>query len=453
MPDRPNLVYVFADQWRADATGYAGDPNVKTPHLDRLAGESINFNTHVANCPVCTPARACLITGQYPLTHGLFVNDVRLPDNGHSIAHELNRAGYDTGWIGKWHLNGHGRSAPVAPEHRQGFAFWRGRECCHDYHHDYWFDDEGTRHDWPGYDADAQTADAIDFINERAGGGTPFALFLSWGPPHNNYFTAPDAFRAMYDPADIVLRDNVPADRAEQARKELAGYYAHCSALDACVGRLLQCLDDADAAADTLFVFASDHGDCLHSHNVQRKQWPFDESVRVPFLLRWPRKFHRKPSTITAPFGTVDIMPTLLSLMDVPIPDTVEGRDFAPFLRGKANPPQREALIACYWPFGECQGRPRVPRHPHRPPHLRPHPRRPVAAVRQRRRPAADRQPRRPPRTRGSATRPRTTPAAPAQGTGRRVPRRRGVSATLRLRGHERPAPARAVCELTRRPA
>jgi len=158
----------------------------------------------------------------------------------------------------------------------------------------------------------------------------------------------------MYDPADIVLRDNVPADRAEQARKELAGYYAHCSALDACVGRLLQCLDDADAAADTLFVFASDHGDCLHSHNVQRKQWPFDESVRVPFLLRWPRKFHRKPSTITAPFGTVDIMPTLLSLMDVPIPDTVEGRDFAPFLRGKANPPQREALIACYWPFGEC---------------------------------------------------------------------------------------------------
>ena len=120
MPRKPNVVFVFADQMRAQATGYAGDPNVRTPYLDRLAGQSLNLTNAVASAPVCTPYRACLLSGQYPLTHGFFLNDLCLPDNGHSLGQELRRGGYDTGRIGKWHLDGHGRRAPIPDNQATG---------------------------------------------------------------------------------------------------------------------------------------------------------------------------------------------------------------------------------------------------------------------------------------------------------------------------------------------
>ena len=102
---KPNLVYVFADQWRAQAFGYAGDPNAVTPNLDRLAGQSVNFTHAVSGCPVCSPYRASLLTGQYWLTHGIFLNDVPLRDDAMSFAEALHGAGYDTAYIGKWHLD------------------------------------------------------------------------------------------------------------------------------------------------------------------------------------------------------------------------------------------------------------------------------------------------------------------------------------------------------------
>ncbi|MCP4640325.1 MAG: sulfatase-like hydrolase/transferase, partial [bacterium] len=101
---RPNVVFVFADQWRAQATGYAGDPNAITPNLDKLAEESLNFTNAVSGCPVCTPYRGSLLTGQYWLTHGAFMNDVCLRDEAISIAEAYKEAGYDTAYIGKWHL-------------------------------------------------------------------------------------------------------------------------------------------------------------------------------------------------------------------------------------------------------------------------------------------------------------------------------------------------------------
>jgi arylsulfatase A-like enzyme len=111
-PDnRPNLVFVFADQMRAQASSYAGDPNLQTPNLDRLAGESLQFAAAVSNCPVCCPYRASLMTGQYPLTHGIFLNDLHLADDSVTIGKVFSRAGYQTAYIGKWHLNGRGRSA------------------------------------------------------------------------------------------------------------------------------------------------------------------------------------------------------------------------------------------------------------------------------------------------------------------------------------------------------
>ena len=352
METPPNMVFVFADQWRAQATGYAGDPNVQTPNLDALATQSVNFTAAVANCPVCSPYRASLITGQYPLTHGVFVNDVHLGHHVPSIADAFAGAGYDTAYVGKWHLDGRGRLAFIPPGDRQGFQFWRAMECTHQYNESYYYGDDDTTLKWDGYDAEAQTRCAAQYVREHDR-ARPFFLVLSWGPPHNPYQTAPERFRALYEPDAITLRPNVPESDAAKAREDLAGYYAHCSALDACLGELLAALDECSIAENTIFVFTSDHGDMHGSHGGWRKQWPYDESIRVPFLMRWPAQLGREAREIAEPFGVVDIMPTLLGLCGIDVPPSVEGSDFAPFLRGEADAPQDAALIACYHPFSE----------------------------------------------------------------------------------------------------
>src|SRR5437764_6222260 len=130
---RPNVIFILADQWRAQAFGYAGDPNVRTPHLDALERESLRFVNAVSNVPVCTPTRASILTGQRALTHGLFMNDAPLNPEAVTIAKVLGKAGYDTGYIGKWHVDGHGRSAYIPPQRRQGFEYWKVLECTHDY--------------------------------------------------------------------------------------------------------------------------------------------------------------------------------------------------------------------------------------------------------------------------------------------------------------------------------
>ncbi len=352
METPPNMVFVFADQWRAQATGYAGDRNVQTPNLDALAAQSVNFSTAVANCPVCSPYRASLMTGQYPLTHGVFVNDVHLGHDVPSIADAYKGAGYDTAYIGKWHLDGRGRLAFIPPGDRQGFDFWRAMECTHQYNESFYYADTDAMLRWDGYDAEAQTRCAAQYVREHDR-AKPFFLVLSWGPPHNPYQTAPKRFRALYEPDAITLRPNVPESDAAKAREDLAGYYAHCSALDACLGELLAALDECSIAENTIFVFTSDHGDMHGSHGGWRKQWPYDESIRVPFLMRWPARLGRARREIAAPFGVVDIMPTLLGLCGIDVPPSVEGTDFAPCLRGEADAPQDAALIACYHPFSE----------------------------------------------------------------------------------------------------
>jgi arylsulfatase A-like enzyme len=363
MSNFPNIVFVFSDQHRAQATGYAGDPNVRTQAMDRLAQESLNF-THAVSCaPVCSPYRASLLTGQYPLTHGVFVNDVCLGNQAVSMAEAFSTAGYDTAYIGKWHLDGHGRSRYIPPERRQGFDTWQVLECTHDYNHSsYYAGDDPTPRYWEGYDAEAQTRAAQAYIRQH-GKEKPFLLVLSWGPPHNPYDTAPQRFREWYDPAQIVFRPNVILDRPDPPfrrhilppAEELAGYYAHISALDACLGELLETLEASGLAEDTIFVYTSDHGDMLWSHGAWRKQWPYDESIRVPLLLRYPRGFGRAGAAHEARLNSPDILPSLLGLCGLPVPETVEGLDFSPYLRGESTAPAEAALIACYQPFSELQ--------------------------------------------------------------------------------------------------
>ncbi len=349
---KPNLVFVFADQWRAQATGYAGNKDVKTPNLDKLAQQSINFCNAVSSCPVCSPYRASLITGQYPLTHGVFLNDLLLSDRAVSVAQAYKRAGYETAYIGKWHLYGNRRGAFIPREYRQGFEFWKALGCTHNYNNSYYFADENIRLKWQGYDSIAQTREAQKYIREHAG-DKPFILFLSWGPPHAPYHTAPQKYRDMFDPAQLSLRPNVPREWHEQTRKNLAGYYAHIAALDDCIGELLETIRRVGIEKDTIFVFTSDHGDMLGSRGQMKKQRPWDESIRVPFLLRYPAVTGGKGRTIEMPINAPDIMPTLLGLSGIEIPDTVEGTDFSDIVRGKTEPDDNAALISCPSPFGQ----------------------------------------------------------------------------------------------------
>jgi len=241
---RPNVLFVIADQWRAQAFGFAGDPNVRTPHLDRFERQCVNFIQAVAGMPVCSPTRASLLTGQRPQTHGLFLNDVPLSTNAVTLPKELKSAGYETGCIGKWHIDGHGsRSAFIPRDRRQGFDYWKVLECTHAYNNSPYYADEPEKLLWEGYDAIAQTRDAQAYLRDRAKSGRPFLLWLAWGPPHNPYETAPAKYCAMYSPEKIKLHPNVPESARAQARQELAGYYAHCTALDDCFGDLLRTLD------------------------------------------------------------------------------------------------------------------------------------------------------------------------------------------------------------------
>ena len=354
---KPNIVVVLADQWRPQAFGFAGDPNVKTPNFDRLAGESVRFVNAVAGMPVCSPTRASLLTGQRPLTHGVFLNDVPLNSDATTLPKVLKAAGYDTGAIGKWHIDGHGRSAFIPRERRQGFDYWKVLECTHNYTNSIFYGDTSEKLHWSGYDALDQTRDACEFVRARAKSDKPFLLWLAWGPPHDPYFTAPAKYRALYKPETLTLRPNVPANLEAQARKNLAGYYAHCSALDDAMGELLATLREAGLAENTILLFSADHGDMLGSQGLWKKQKPFDESARVPMLIRWPAGLGKDARQLAAPINSEDVMPTLLGLADVPAPASVEGLDFSAHLRSGSAPGDGATVLTCVAPFGEFERR------------------------------------------------------------------------------------------------
>ncbi|MFT4155040.1 sulfatase [Parafilimonas sp.] len=354
--DVPNILIILTDQWRYQAAGYAGDPNVRTPHLDQLAAGSANFKNAVSGLPVCTPNKASLLTGQRPLTNGVFMNDVLLDTNAVTLAKVLAKNNYQTAFIGKWHLDGQYRLSYTPPgNRRQGFQYWKAVNCDHDYNHSLYYDNNDTsRHYWQGYDVIAETQDAKKYIHEHANGQKPFFLMLSLGAPHNPYNTAPEKYRRMYDSSKLVLLPNVPDNMRLKAGSALAGYYAHISAIDEMVGELLAELKQSNILDNTIILFTSDHGDLLGSHGYFRKQQPYNESIKVPMLFY----YHGTDSIISgryaSMFNTEDIMPTLLGVAGIKIPSSVEGTSFSGYMQGRFDQPKDTvALITCVQPFGE----------------------------------------------------------------------------------------------------
>jgi arylsulfatase A-like enzyme len=337
---KPNLIFVFGDQHRQCDVGCAGNPQVQTPAMDQLAQEGMFFPNTFTNVPICVPARGCLMTGKYPLNHKAVSNDLPLPLSETGVAEVFKDAGYATGYIGKWHLGGMPRDKFITPEMRFGFDHWVGWNCHHNYFNAPYHDSDGNHKQIEGYEPDFQTDQAIQYCREHV--DEPFCLYMSWGPPHNPYEHVPERYKEMYPPEEIQLRPNAVDTPA--TRKDLSGYYAHITALDENLGRLMTALDELGIADDTILVYTSDHGDMLGSHGHVRKERPWEESSRIPFMIRWPQRI---PAGVTRDtlLGLVDFMPSMLSLCDLPIPDGVEGIDLSEAMFGKTiDEPQSVCL-------------------------------------------------------------------------------------------------------------
>jgi arylsulfatase A-like enzyme len=361
----PNLLFVFADQMRGMDMGCSGNPDVRTPTMDRLAADGMRLTHCYATSPVCGPNRAILLTGTYPTTNRVPGNDLPLPTDLPTLGTIARENGYWTGYIGKWHLDGMPRSKFTPPGPRRGgFDFWAAYNCTHDYFHPRYYRDSPEVIETEGYEPEVQTDLALEFLCDHAG-REPFCLVLSWGPPHDPYDQVPACYRAMYDPAAIRLRPNVqpgitnPLAAGKECRRTIAHYYAAITALDDQLARLLERVDSLGLAERTVVVFTSDHGDMLWSHAWMKKQSPYEESVNVPFLIRWPGVIPRGlvSGTLT---GTVDILPTLAGLMSWRCPP-LEGRDLSAALRGEARASEPDSLFLAHYLAGDEAARQQMP--------------------------------------------------------------------------------------------
>lgn len=374
---RPNLLFVFPDQMRRHAMGFMNQDPVSTPALDRLASEGRVLDHAISNTPICSPFRAMLMTGKWPHSTGVVINCYARPDGWEETERErncslrrserclsdlLHDAGYATGYIGKWHLvkpkkpyvdptdyDGYIWDAYPPPQDRHSFDFWYGYGCHGNHlHPHYWTadlpKDQPIQVDqWaPEHEADL----AIEYIRNSGGkyrdAGKPFALFVSHHPPHNPYNAVPDKYLDGYRDRpleELLSRGNVDLSLDEgptaHAKRAVRGYFAMVTGVDEQLGRMLACLKEEGLEDDTIVVFTADHGDMMGSHNRMAKSVWYEESVGIPFIIRWPHKI--LPGRDDLLLSVPDYMPTLLGLMGLShaVPHGVEGTDYSAALLGK----------------------------------------------------------------------------------------------------------------------
>jgi arylsulfatase A-like enzyme len=316
---RPNVLFVFSDMQRAYSMGCYGDANARTPVLDGFAKQGARLDAAMSNTPVCCPYRACLMSGQYAHRHGVMSNGVTFRPTVKCIAETFRDAGYETGYSGKWHII----PPKDAKDPTYGFP--------------------APKTEFGFYRTDRQSANVTDvalkFIAEKSNGPKPWLLFVSWILPHSPY-QAPPGYAEHF--TKVAIPPNVPEGLpAENAKKCLPDYYGMIESLDDEFKRILQALDHAGVADDTIVVYSSDHGDMIGCQGLKAKRWPYEESARIPFLIRYPRAI--QPGTvIDDPFGSPDVYPTLAGLAGLKAPAGVDGADFSPLFRGETTRPPRD---------------------------------------------------------------------------------------------------------------
>jgi arylsulfatase A-like enzyme len=347
MRKRPNIIVFFTDQQRADTTGVHGYPMGLTPNFDRMA----QSGTHVVNSftcqPVCAPARSSLQTGVYATQSGVWRNGLRPHQHLKMLGHYFSEAGYQTGYIGKWHLVPHSYHGAVPVEDRGGYQFWLAAnmlEFVSGPYDTHLWDCHDHEHTLPGYRVDAMTDAAIRYVTEKSSGTDPFFLFLSYLEPHHqnhsDNYPAPDGYEDVYRQAPL------PPDLAKlggTAPQHWPGYCGMIKRCDEALGRIFDALKSLKIQENTVVLFTSDHGCHFKTRNSEYKRSCHDASIRVPTAICGPG--FDGGGRLAQLCSLIDLPPTLLDAADISIPDHMMGRSIKQLVQNRQSHWPEEVFV------------------------------------------------------------------------------------------------------------
>jgi arylsulfatase A-like enzyme len=347
---RPNILFLFSDQQRWDTLGCYGELGRElnlTPNLDQLASEGVRFERAFTPQPVCGPTRAVLQTGQYATQVGVPTNHCVPTPGSMQLAPAMSAAGYQTAYIGKWHLASSGRDGgaddflakPVPPERRGGYAdYWLAADILeftshgHDGH---MWDSEGNRREFPEgeFRADVQTDWVCEYLREHRDPDKPFYLMVSWIEPHHqndhDCFEGPHGSRERY--ADYPIPGDLEGLEGDW-QKEMPDYLGCCNALDNGVGKIRATLEELGIADDTIIIYTSDHGCHFRTRNREYKRACEDSCLRVPMLVAGPGV--PEGMVVDDLVSLIDIPPTIAAGGGATIPDAFQGTPMQPLWDG-----------------------------------------------------------------------------------------------------------------------
>jgi arylsulfatase A-like enzyme len=350
--EKPNIVVIFSDQFRWDCIGASGlNPMGLTPNLDAMASRGTIFSSAICAQPVCAPARASILTGQYPSRHGVWKNAVELAPGATTLATTLRQSGYTANHIGKWHLGGmQGGTTeilgPVAPQYRGGFLdLWQSSNTLERTSHPYegdLYDNDGKPLHFSGiYRTDFMTDLAQKFLRSAK---SPFLLTVSYLEVHHqndiDAYVPPKEYVGRY-PNPWVPPDLRPLPGSWPS--QLGDYYASVAKMDETVGTIRKTLADTGLDRNTILMFISDHGCHFKTRNTEYKRSPHESSIHVPLVMEGPG-FNRG-LVIPEIVSHVDYAPSLLSAVGLPVPASMQGHSFLPLLDRKTEGWRNEAYF------------------------------------------------------------------------------------------------------------
>ncbi len=327
---KPNIIFYFSDQQRADSAGCYGQKLPVTPNLDKMAEEGTLFENAFTCQPVCGPMRACLQSGVYASQNGCYRNDIALPTDKKGIAHYLTDAGYDTAYIGKWHLASDSKhrlaTKPTPVERRGGYDYWRAADILeftsHGYN-GYIFDEDCNRINFKGYRADKINDFAIEYLKKTH--DKPFFMFVSQLEPHHQNdrlrFESPKGLKNMF------RNYEVPGDLKDTLgdwRVQMPSYLACCNSVDTNFGKLIQTLKDEGLYDNTIIIYTSDHGCHFRTRNFEYKRSCHENSIKVPLVITGGA--FTGGGRISDLVSLIDLPATILDLAGAEIPEHFMGK-------------------------------------------------------------------------------------------------------------------------------
>ena len=342
---KPNIVFYFSDQQRWDTLGCYGQTLDVTPNLDKLSKEGTKFQHAFTAQPVCGPTRACLQTGKYATEINCHINGIPLAKEANTIAKYLNNEGYETAYVGKWHLASDKANnillatEPIPEDRRGGYKdYWMAADVLeftsHGYN-GYVFDKDNKKVDFIGYRADAINNFAVDYLHQKKS-DKPFFLFISQIEPHHqndrDTYEGPDGskekFKDYVTPMDLVgtggnWRENYP------------DYLGCCHSLDNNVGKLIETLKEIGEYENTIIIYTSDHGSHFKTRNSEYKRSCHEASVHVPLIISGGAFTGGKVCEDLV--SLIDLPTTILDIAGIQKPDDYRGHSLVTLVDGSEN--------------------------------------------------------------------------------------------------------------------